>query len=236
MIHPCARMFAVVLLLMIPIFVKGQYWEIRGGATFGTFSMKGLKDVQRTITIQTQELSTKVVESFPSKFGYDVSISHNNTKRSFGLFYTFFSTGGRVHYADYSGEIKFDQIVNGNSFGGLLTFNLGQVHSCTIYGGTRLGATMSTVKFVNEVSVVSLPDSYISENYSFKSDNLFLSPLLGAKTEYHNFSGFLEARYEWHAVKEALSMDQAQLQSSGDDVHADWDGLRISFGIGYKFQ
>lgn len=188
---------------------------------------------------ETSVFSSETVESFPSRFGYDISFQHTNSKRSIGFFYSYQSTGGRVHYSDYSGELKMDQIINGNSIGGFITKDFNHSEKFKVYGGTRLGLTVSKLKIKNTIALVDQQQQYLSERYEFESLNLFVSPLLGGKMSFHNFYCFLEIGYEWHVTKNPLTLegaDDAYLQGKGgEEIHADWDGFRMTLGLAYSF-
>jgi len=228
----------IFILMIFSLPGKSQNWNLQFSTTYGTYSMKDLKEIQQSLQIQAQPFSAKIVESFPSRFGYDVAFIRTNSKRSIGLFYSYQSTGGRIHYEDYSGELKMDQIINGNSIGAFITGDLTKSESYKLYGGIRVGITATNLKLQN--TIVALDQQYLSERYKFESLNLFASPLLGGKVFYNRFYGFLEARYEWHAAKGPLTLngdgDVYVTVNSDEKAKADWDGFRASVGIGYSFK
>ena len=113
------RKFVLIIVLffvMLTISGFGQNTQLRFKAGFGTYSMSELKSLQRaTLNNLTAnfDVPVTVVDNFPGQFQPQVQLvwpigSDYHT----GLIVDYASTGGRLHYSDYSGNIKVDHILS----------------------------------------------------------------------------------------------------------------------------
>ena len=103
----------VFFIMAIPM--AAQHWIGSAGLNYGTYSMKSLKEMQKAEF--PSPIPLEIVESFPSRAGFEVSILRSFGNFSLGGFLSKASTGGRVSYADYSGSINHDIVVNNTVLG-----------------------------------------------------------------------------------------------------------------------
>lgn len=199
--------------------------------------MRDLKDFQNELKPAVNFVPIKTVESFPAWIGYDFKVSRALNKIELGAFYSFNSTGGRLHYKDYSGQIKFDQLIKANSFGTFVSLNLNESVVYKLRLGIRNALCFSDLKLENSIS---LYDQVIdSEFYNLKSLDIYISPLFEFEYLINNFFLSAELRYEIFVVKSPLTINgdgEVYIElDNGDKMKADWDGVRITAGLGYKF-
>jgi hypothetical protein len=215
----------------------GQNWKIQLGMTYGTYSLRGLKEFQDDLKATVNFVPSKKVETFPAWFGQDLAASRTIRKIEVGTFISYNSTGGRIHYEDYSGEIKFDQLIRAISAGFSFAVIVQENDKYQLRTGLRTGFSFTNLKFRNDVTVGD--EVVLRESYTFKSANINFSPLL--ELEYFigklYFSG--ELRYEFNVVKDPLTLNgDGNIYipiAGGEKLKADWDGIRITAAIGYKF-
>lgn len=83
----------------------------------------GLRDVRdwqsrERADLQGQGVPAEITDGFPTRPGVRVDVATRFLgEHRVGLSAGFGSTGGRLHYADYSGEVRTDWIVSRRSFG-----------------------------------------------------------------------------------------------------------------------
>lgn len=121
----------ILTALLLPRPAAAQkYFTLRGKVTYNYFSAGDLKDMQRRVLegLLSFGLPARKIQSFPPYYGMQVQLLipvADTMGINAGVFYESYSTGARVHYRDYSGEEKFDQILKGNSFGIMGEKNIG---------------------------------------------------------------------------------------------------------------
>ncbi len=100
-------------------------------ANYNFFTMKDMKDMQNEFLtdMKLSGINGSVTESYPAHPGFQIGFLFPVKKDPeddilLGAFMDFASTGGRVHYSDYSGEIRYDQIASSFSLGALVHMNM----------------------------------------------------------------------------------------------------------------
>lgn len=232
------RLLALSIIILSVATAHGQYFRIGAGSTYGTYSMKGLKEFQQETLPAINFVPVKIVESFPSGFGYDINLSYSKSNFQLGGYYSFCSTGGRIHYRDYSGEIKFDQVVDGNSIGVSTMWKVNLSENYNLFLGFRSGLTISNLNVNNSISLGNQTAENIS--YLFKSINLNISPSIEYEYLINDFILFASLRYEANLAKSSFNLNGDQNifieLDNGENLKADWNGVRISIGIKYRFK
>jgi hypothetical protein len=210
-------------------------------ATFGyaSFSMGDLKDLNQEI-VSNAELPSRVTDDFPGYFNAEISFTYPlvNEKYLTGVYVGFTSTGSRIAYNDYSGHQYFDQQLMGLSFGiqGQLPFN---PDDRNVFGLKLKGGMVMTFHTIE--SELTIYSSTSSDNVKFRGNNFSLEPTFYFVRQLKSGPLALraEAGYAANLIKGELFLNDDSnaylTNSSGDPIHADWSGLRISVGISYTF-
>src|SRR5688500_12260694 len=97
----------LIFILIIPCFsaIAQKSATLRMG--YGTYTMNEMKSFQVDLQKQS-EYPMRIIESFPAFVYYEGSLTFplgNNFICAPNFSYG--STGGRIHYGDYSGELRF---------------------------------------------------------------------------------------------------------------------------------
>jgi hypothetical protein len=116
---------SIILVILITIFgYINTYSQITFSFSIGTskHSMTELKDFNNYI-IDNLPVNAKIVDNFPFTPFYECNLLYNFNKIFIGVSYSYHSTGSRISYIDYSGEIKIDQIISSNTIGPIVKYN-----------------------------------------------------------------------------------------------------------------
>jgi hypothetical protein len=221
-----------VLLLASTSSAFAQHWIVSAGMNYGSYSMKSLKEVQRSVL--SSEIPLEIVESFPSRAGLEVNLLRSFGKFSVGIGFLKYSTGGRVSYADYSGSINHDIIANNMMVSLPIEYALTRSESWELFFAMRNGVAVNTMTYR---TTLKLGDATDNLQNKFKSMNFAIAPGLGARFFYKNFFLHPEVRYESHLIKGNLvysNDSDATLEVDGKKVQMDWDGIRLSISLGYR--
>jgi hypothetical protein len=83
------------------------------------YAMSDLKDLQTSISsaFMNNGIPLRPVHRFPDDRIVSAHLLRNSAIGRIGLSYGYASTGGRVHYADRSGEFAIDQIISNHAIG-----------------------------------------------------------------------------------------------------------------------
>ena len=229
-------MFRPILSLLVSVIVSlpgaAQHWVGSAGINYGSYSMKGLKDLQNTIL--QSEIPLEIVESFPSRIGFEASVLRTFGNISVGLTASKASTGGRVSYADYSGSLNHDIIVNNTLAAIQLEYILSKKESWELLFTMRNGVAFNTMKYNTTLSLGNETDDLGAK---FKSTNFAVSAGVGARFFFGSVFIQPEFRYETHVAKGDLHNSNdpdVALEVNNEKVQVGWDGLRLSLSLGYR--
>jgi hypothetical protein len=146
------KLIVVILCLSVPVFVQAQ--EIVAGYSlgYGKYLLNDLKTLQEKKVELVQEAfkEYKSVETFPEGFFHDAYLGVKFSFHEIGLKYDYLTSGGRDHLADYSGEIKDDNLVSGNALGlyykiHFLSLPLNKQFRLTAHAGIATGAIYNKI-------------------------------------------------------------------------------------------
>lgn len=229
-----------MIIVLLPAIAFAQKWSVAGEIFYGTFKMKSIKDYQHGIVVWPAPDEFKVVDNFPAYIGYNFLAGYNVSPRlSLGIRLQYTSTGGRVAYGDYSGELIVDQLLHGYSAGINSTYRLTNPSDWDVYMSFTAGAMRTSL--TNVYSFHLFDQSPSIYEYRFRSYNYFFNPAITVKRRFNDHLGFyasLGYEFQIHRTLRSSINDEWYLKTMDgkDDVVAEWDGLRIGIGISYHFR
>jgi hypothetical protein len=217
------RLTILTILFTVPLGTDAQKWNVSPAIFYGTFKMSSMKDLQENMA-RWSSFPAKVVDDFPGNIGYSFQAGYSVSKRvEVGLRYQFTSTGGRVDYGDYSGEFGYDYLLRSNSLGIFTNVRLNNSTQWPICFSFAAGEVRTDLEII---SYFRLFDNSSSESYSESSTNYFFNPAINFNRQLsEHFRMYVGAGYEFQIHGNLL----------GDDITAEWDGVRMSLGMNYVF-
>ena len=229
-----------LLIALLPVIVFAQKWNVAGEIFYGTFKMKSMKDYQQSIVDGSDQFKFKIVDNFPAYVGYNFMAGYNVSPRtSLGVRIQYTSTGGRVAYGDYSGERTIDHLLHGYGLGLNSTYRLTNPGDWEFYLSGTAGVMRTSLTNVYSSYLYDQPSS--PYEYRFRSYNYFFNPAIKVNRRFNDHFGFyasLGYEFQIHRALRSSINDEWYLKTMDgkDDVVAEWDGLRISIGISYRFR
>lgn len=230
------KILSVLLLLLIPLLTFSQNFSFDFHAGYGTYSLGGIKDFQSNMKQVYSPLPVKETERFPGYVNYSASAGFwYNSKNSIGLNGVFFTTGGRNHLKDYSGEYRLDMIMNGYRIGiqdrNILTSS-GKVK---IYMQVRAGILMSVLKMDEFIKINNVDST--SAGFIFTSKTFFEEPSLGFSYKViDGLSADFCIGYQFDTEGKLHFKKNKEMtlnNPGGGSVYTNWSGLRIQLGVSY---
>ncbi|GAA4820413.1 hypothetical protein GCM10023331_01000 [Algivirga pacifica] len=200
--------------------------------------MTGARSIQQIIKNSMSALPLETVENFPPywQFGGEVSFLVKGDLRM-GLHYNMASTGGKLHYGDYSGEISSIQLIH-RSLVGVSARTESRINrkGLSFEVGIVAGINSTTMDLLSKIDLHDIHTSEQTE--SFKNNSLSLLPEIGLK-QYLGplvLKAFVGGEYTFDAkVKPDPSSDGYLADASNKPINFSWNSLRTGVGVGFSF-
>lgn len=226
-------MYRVIVFLYLALFSFNAFDQVVSfsfGSGIGTCQMKDLKYFQSSL-LSDLPVEAKVVNNFPVFPLYNFKVVFPTKHLEIGNSYTFTSSGSKIHYSDYSGEISIIQIVNSHQASVLLYPVFSRKENSEFLGLFKTAVLFNNYSLKQEISVY---DQAVSDQLELNSTSLAFS--LGLS--YCIRMKPIEIRSEIEYLidtKGALHLNgdrDSQLTLHNDTVKTNWSGLRIGISIG----
>jgi len=206
----------------------GQKLKLEIGSGWGIYSMKELKEFNESI-LENIPVEAAITDNFPSRLYYDASINYlANQKFSMGFTYSYTTTGSRISYNDYSGELKYDDIVSGHSPG---------VHITILLRNKLLRFSQET-NFSYCFTKLKIQESILGtmNQLTFKSGSLHLEPRMIVSYRFSQLEiaakiGYLIDFGSKYRYKDDTDVILRNLMTD-ETIQNNWSGIRVALSIG----
>lgn len=215
----------IFLLLYYPIVTFSQGWSFEYSAGYGTYKLNDIKNLQHSMLDNSvlKNYGLKETDCFPGYIIESIALGYVTGSHHFGAGFSYFTTGGRLHRADYSGSYTVDMIMNGNRLGAFYRYNTSSTTHFNFYLQLGSGVMFSDLKMKEEVIIYS--ESEVETGH-LNGTGIYLEPAIGVRYHFANWLSFsLRGGYEADFPgKLKLSEQETQLK-------ANWSGIRLYAGI-----
>lgn len=220
------KKFLIILLLYYPMvaFSQGLSFEYFPG--YGSYKLADIKSLQHSILTNSMlnSYGLKETDCFPNYFIHSIALGFVTRRQDLGISVSYFTTGGRLHRADYSGSYTVDMILSGKRLGAFYRYNINTVFPALyIYLQIGSGALFSDLKMKEQVNIFS--DSKLETN-KLNGLGIYLEPTVGAKYRFTKWLNFaIGGGYEADFLG-ALKLSEQKTQ-----IKAHWNGFRLYAGV-----
>lgn len=204
---------------------------------YGSYDMSDMERVQDFLIdlYSQQQIPLASVDNFLPYWNYQIQYARKlNDSFKLSGFLGYASTGGRVHYSDYSGELKSDQTVTANFFGTGFEYYINSSEQIRYFIAAHISIIFSSLEISN---LMRIYDQSSSSTNKFNSTGFGIEPSTGV--EFYLMSillrfeaGFLLNTQGTFYFKENPDI---KFKLNGKEISSDWMGYRIGFSIGYVF-
>jgi hypothetical protein len=202
--------------------------------SYNNYSMDGLKQQQNELLngILQQNIPAEITESYPAYYGFKIGfliplMDEIKSSLSIGSSIQHGSTAGRIHYQDYSGQLRIDQLTNYTGIGAVLQFE--SHYSSNINLGYNLSINYMLSSLSNEI-YFQVGNETQSETLDFSSSSFGIEPeiipsyqlgllQIGASLSYLIY---IPSDLEYDDISDAFLVNE-----NGDRVDINWSGFRI---------
>ncbi|MGE5440017.1 MAG: hypothetical protein ACM3UR_09170 [Bacteroidota bacterium] len=233
---PIKAILIILCALSLPknLFAQKSYF-VRAKATYNFFAANDLKAAQQDMQRNLRGVGAETLESFPPYFGMQFQFLmpvKDSSEVNAGLYFEQFSTGGRIHYEDYSGEIGFDQILSSNAFGIMIEKNYKSKRrlNLSLNLGVSLIWTSYTLKTYGRIF-----DQKESESVTYDGITIGFTPGITLFREISNFTILGSVGYQI-CLPSTFKYNGATVRVTifENTISPGIYGLRLGFGLGYK--
>lgn len=228
----------VIRLITVAIYIfahqaVGQSLNIGVKTFYGTYLMNDLSDLQQELSEQIP-VDSRVVQSFPGYIGHQLHMYLEFPLGfNIGVLGDMATTGGRVHYIDYSGEIRIDMVVKRKSIGFIYEGRPWVINEYLyFFGGAKATAIFSKLAMEEYLNVYS---SNNRKTYHFTSKGFGIEPQIALEFKISRLKVRAESGCQFDRSKPFKSSN-LRLNSSKGEVGPDWSGARVGLSLAYSFK
>ena len=225
----------IFLALVVTITASAQI-KVSYSIGYGEYKMESMKNLlDASFELVKAEFPPEVIitDNFPGYITHNLDASFNLKLHEFGLKGTYMTTGGKIAYADYSGEYFEKLTLNGYRFGAMYRFHflktkIGNI-PLNLYGELSPAITFTSLKYK---ALLSLPDYEVHEipedKISTNETGYSIQPLIGGQLfVIRNIFVNVSAGYDFEFGSE--------LSTANNMYRVDWSGFRVNGGVGFSF-
>jgi hypothetical protein len=218
-------------LLVVLISIYSQKLQLNAGIGVCNSNMKDLQEVQNQRLSQI-EVPGQITEDFPATLQYIGEARLRINKLYIGLYGAYTSTGSRISYGDYSGQLNMDVICNSFKIGPSLTYSIicHKIIDFNIFLITPISFTNASFRNYIEIdgdvqtdvldlyskSLGALPGLEVLFKISIVNIGLNAGYMLDA-------GGFLHDKHDRNTYL---------LDANNDKVYTNWSGYNVSLKFG----
>lgn len=205
---------------------------------YGSYMLHDLKEFQNEMVDNYQDIGVKKTQEFPGYLNYDAIFEYYlNPRTAIAWHFGYYSTGGRNHVADYSGEYVMNMHLNGLANGIQYKYLAVTKNKLDFYCQVKLDLISSKLDIDEKLELYGAGSS--SDNLVLVSNSLALEPSLGLNFRFPGrLSMDLNLGYMQYAdsrIHKEGERDAALTLNNSAKVMLDWSGLRVRTGFFYQF-
>lgn len=226
----------VILILLFAQPSFGQKYKICLNAGYGTYQMNDLQQIQSSAANNNSIYHVEAVQQFPGYINYSASFDYFlNTKNLLGLQAAYYTTGGRNHVADYSGEYYLNMPVSSYNIGLQYQNIFRSENKIDYYARLKCGVSFSALTIEESITIHQVDSA--SSSYALTATSFYTEPSLGVLYDLgENFGINFSLGYQIDvpgALHEKGNKDEI-MGNSESHIHCNWSGLRIELGLAYS--
>jgi hypothetical protein len=227
---------SLFLLLLLNIFVNAQQLGFEVHTGYGTYQMHNLRKFNNYVK-EELPFTSAINPNFPGYLYYMGSVFLKGETAQFGVNLGYYSTGSRVSSSDYSGEYRFDNLINAWQPGIIMRFEVENFDDAILFASFGTGMIFSQLNLSEFLKVYD--EILIDYQHGFSSLNYFIEPGLHVAIPFWKFTIALQTKYLFQlGNKNFKGSDNNQITNpeTGKQLKPNWDGLRFDISLGYAIQ
>lgn len=210
--------------------ICGQKFEIVGGIGIGQCRMQDLRKIQDQ-RLGSLGLPAKITDDFPLTLHYSGEFNIQLKKISLGFEYYFLTSGSRISYSDYSGEINLDITAIAHGFGPSVMFSFYRTDRLWIGPRIQLPFMFSRFTETNYIRILDQSETTSDRIYSW---SIGFFPSMEAKYSRSRLSYALKIGYLFDSKGRLVEENNWTVYLTNQDyLTSNWSGFQFDFRLGY---
>jgi hypothetical protein len=200
---------------------------------YGWYNMSDLRELQKQFYTEVN-IPLEITDDFPPYLIFELNYRHEFKNFFVGGFAGYKSTGARLHYADYSGELFVNQELLAYSLGvNIGTFAV-RNEKFSIPMTLSCGVNLTSLEIVSGQTIFDQSDE---QRIKLNSTGILIEPQIGYWHYFSRFGVGVDAGYEFN-IPGKLYFDEERWLADSDNepVKAQWNGFRLRLGMSFSFQ
>jgi len=222
----------VIILLSLFQLSFSQKLEFYFGSGINNSSQDELKSLEES-WLKVIEVPAKITDNFPSTPSYSGIVKLRFKWFYVGYQYSFTSTGSRISYSDYSGNLTYDFICSSHKFGPSVTFNIAKKNHIYLNLYSHFPIILSKVT-IKEVFEIYTEKQENKTNFSSMSFGYNPGVELIYKFSRYNIGSRVSYLIDSKGIiYRSNNSDNYLLNFDDQKVHTNWSGYQIEilFGV-----
>ena len=215
------RKLLIILFICYPVYAYTQGWSLEYSLGYGTYQLDDVKSMQAGL----QGLNgLKITDDISGNITHTFALGYMTKHHHFGGSFSYLTTGGRLHIADYSGSYTVDMIMNGYRIGAFVRryINIG-FSPLQIYLQLSPGLLFSNLRMEEKLQIYT---ESAKETTSLNATTIYIEPS----------AGVIYRLTDWLRISAGCGYEAnvgGTLKYSGQktDMQAHWNGFRLYGGL-----
>lgn len=230
------KMMNSIRLLIIPtlflLFFNNSYSQehsIRFKIGYGTYNLEDVKSLHNSIRneVSSNGVSAKIVKEFPAYLNFQLQFLIQNKLFGYGFFIDKASTGGRITYSDYSGEISVNSIVSRYGLGVTIQKFINHHGIFDLYVTAQLSYLYSTLDIEEYIKIYEEQNETTT---TFVSHGIGFEPGAGLEIDFQPFLTRIDLGFQINYSGDFSAEGGGVLNG----IPPQWWGFRAGLTLGYN--
>ncbi len=230
------KLFLIIIIASANLFAQSGL-SVGVRTSYNWFNQKEMKGLlhnsSKEISAETG-VDAKVTDNFPDFAGLGLSLNYSFSETfEAGLFLDYSSTGGRVHYSDYSGSVSDEYNISSYSVGPEIC-GIKEAMGLNWRYSIRLHLIFSNMTNIYKLKAGEL---YDRTKLQYSSTSFGIEPAFGPSIKVSGFDFAIQVSYMIAALDEFGRTFNSNLKlkdSEGNKIRNNLSGLRTSIQINYE--
>lgn len=224
------RYILILFFLVGSGILSAQNLEFYFGSGIGNSNLTDLKKIQE-IRITSFNVPSKLTENFPARYYFMGEARYKISRISYGMYYSYSSTGSRCSYRDYSGAVNMDIISSSNYIAPLISFSVFNSEKCNLDLSLRTPFIFSKVSFTDYLEVYG---DVFTDTLTVYSNSFAFNPGIEISYKYSILKFGLRAGYllDTKGFLHQQGDKERYLEIKYNKVYTNWSGYRFEILAG----
>lgn len=229
---------SLIVLVIANLQARAQDAEFRVSYHLGAgkYMMEELKALNEE-RLEEIDVRARILQNYPVYFTHTLAFSQKFAENHYlGFCLEHQSTGSRISYKDYSGELILDTNLTANSLGLFYQGFITKRKGTDLSWGSYLYYNLTLLQIDNFLRVNS---TIHTEKINFKSQGISIQPFISASKQIKSFALGTELSAYLNGMAKDFYLEQNKdatlVNNDGSRISPDWTGLRFKASITYLF-